>query len=96
MTGFVLIAWGVMSLVAVILTLYDKAIAGSRRRRIPERVLMWVGALGGAEAMLLTMKWIRHKTQKNKFMVGLPLLILLHIVLVVLAVLWRCGVLTIG
>lgn len=91
MTTWLLGAWGVVSLMAVILTVYDKAVAGRGIRRVPERTLLWVGALGGAEAMLLTMRLIRHKTLKPKFMVGLPLLILLHVVLVALVWLWRSG-----
>ena len=38
----------------------------------------------GSEPMYITMQLIRHKTQHKKFMIGLPLLILLHIALVVL------------
>lgn len=86
--------WGIISLAAIILTVWDKAIAGRGMRRVPERTLMWVGALGGAEAMFVTMKLIRHKTLKPKFMVGLPLLILLHVVLVTLVWLWHSGALT--
>ena len=75
----VLVWWAVVSLTAVILTVYDKRAAKRRpRRRIPEKTLMWVAALGGAETMLLTMLLIRHKTLHKKFMIGLPLLIALH------------------
>lgn len=38
--------------------------------------------------MYITMKAIRHKTLHKKFMIGLPLLILLHGVLAA-AVIWR-------
>ncbi len=87
---------GIVGLIAVILTVWDKVIAGSGRRRIPERTLLWVGALGGAVPMLITMKWMRHKTLKPKFMVGLPLLILLHVMLITFAWLWKSGALPVG
>ena len=42
---------------------------------------MLLGALGGAPLEWVTMKAIRHKTTRKKFMVGLPLLSLLHLLL---------------
>ena len=83
-----LIAW---SSVAAVLTVYDKRAAVRRpRHRVRERSLFTVAALGGAAVMLVTMLLIRHKTRHVKFMVGLPLLILLHTALlaVVIAVGW--------
>ena len=67
------VCWfAVISLVGVILTVYDKRIAGSGKRRVPEATLMAVGLLGAAGPMYLTMKKIRHKTKHKKFMLGLP------------------------
>ena len=69
------VCWfAVISLVGIILTVYDKRIAGSGKRRIPEATLMTVGLLGAAGPMYLTMKKIRHKTQHKRFMVGLPVI----------------------
>ena len=43
------VCWfAVISLVGIILTVYDKRIAGSGKRRIPEATLMTVGLLGAA------------------------------------------------
>ena len=66
----------VISLVAVIATWVDKKAAGNRRRRIPERTLLMLAALGGGVAMYITMLLIRHKTRKAKFMVGIPAILL--------------------
>ena len=52
--------------------------------RVPEATLMLVGLFGGATAMLVTMKVIRHKTKHMKFMVGLPLEIALQAALLCL------------
>ncbi len=75
-----------ISLVGVVLTVYDKRVAGTGRHRVPETTLMTVGLLGAAGAMYLTMKKIRHKTKHKKFMIGLPAEILLHILIIAAAV----------
>lgn len=82
---FILIAvfWVIMSAAAVYATKADKSYAKKGKRRIPERTLMLIGLFGGAEAMYITMKKIRHKTKHNKFMIGLPLEIVLHVLLIV-------------
>ena len=75
------VCWfAVISLVGIILTVYDKRIAGSGKRRIPEATLMTVGLLGAAGPMYLTMKKIRHKTKHKKFTIGVRLLLVLHII----------------
>lgn len=71
----------VLNVAAIIMTLVDKKRARHDRRRIPERHLMWVGAVGGAAGMLMTMLLIHHKTRHLKFMVGLPLMILAQVLL---------------
>ena len=77
------VCWfAVISLVGIILTVYDKRIAGSGKRRIPEATLMTVGLLGAAGPM----KKIRHKTKHKKFMLGLPAEVLLHILIIAAAV----------
>ncbi len=71
--------WIVLSPVAVAVTVWDKRAAKKRRRRVPEARLLAIAALGGVGAMYITMKLIRHKTKKPKFMVGLPMIWMLHI-----------------
>lgn len=67
-----------ISLLAVLLTAADKRRAQTHRWRVPEATLWGVAALGGAAAMFLTMRLIRHKTRHLSFMLGLPLLIFLQ------------------
>lgn len=71
----------VISVVSVALTAYDKSAAWKRAWRVPERTLLWFGALGGALFMYITMKLIRHKTRHAKYMIPLPIFILLHAVI---------------
>ena len=69
----------VISLVTVIVTVYDKIAAKKRpRHRVPENTLLLLAVLGGGPAEYLTMQIIRHKTKHKKFMVGLPVIILLE------------------
>jgi uncharacterized membrane protein YsdA (DUF1294 family)/cold shock CspA family protein len=48
---------------------YDKAIAGSRRLRVPENVLHGLALCGGSLGALLGQKVFRHKTRKPWFQV---------------------------
>lgn len=80
---YLLIYWAFISLIAVIFTIKDKLAAINHKYRIPERTLMFIGLLGGAEAMLITMKIIRHKTKHIKFTLGLPIEIIFHIGLII-------------
>lgn len=69
-----------VSIIGVILTVYDKIAAKvAEKHRVPEAVLVAFGALGGALFMYIVMQTIRHKTQKPKFSVGFPVIILLQI-----------------
>ena len=47
--------------------------------RVPESALLILSVLGGSLAMLLTMLMIRHKTKKPKFMVGIPVILVLQV-----------------
>lgn len=71
----------IVSALAVLVTVYDKLVAGKKRSRVPEQTLFLLAILGGSAAMYLTMLLIRHKTKHKRFMLGLPLIILLHIAL---------------
>lgn len=82
MEGLVFFIWFILiSAVSIIMTVYDKWAAKHKKRRVPERTLLSLGIVGGAAAMYLTMLLIRHKTRKKKFMVGLPLEMLLHVLI---------------
>ncbi len=72
---YFLIYLAVISAVSVIVTVADKVKAIRHRRRVRERTLLILAALGGSVAMLITMLLIRHKTRHLKFMLGIPLII---------------------
>ena len=76
-----------ISLLAVFLTIRDKRAARRQKWRAKERTLLLVSALGGSTAMLLTMWAIRHKTKHAKFMIGIPVILVLQIA--ALALWWQ-------
>ena len=80
----VIVYVAVISILSIIITIYDKKIAGTGVRRIPEKTLLVFSAIGGSVAMLLTMFAIRHKTQHKKFMIGIPLIMIVQAVLIYL------------
>ena len=69
----------VISAISVAVCIYDKfasiAIKGHRMR---EALLLFLSAMGGSVAMLLTMLLIHHKTKHPKFMIGIPIIIIVQ------------------
>ena len=45
-------------------------------------MLLFVSAIGGGVSMYVTMHIIRHKTKKLKFMLGIPLIIVIELIAV--------------
>ena len=83
-----LVCWAVISLVTVIVTVYDKIAAKKRpKHRIRENTLLLLALLGGGLAEYVTMLLIRHKTKHKKFMIGLPVIIAAQAVAVALVIL---------
>lgn len=66
------------SVLAAIVTIIDKINAKTGGRRVPEDFLLTIGLLGGSASEYIIMKLIRHKTRHKKFMVGLPILIVIQ------------------
>ena len=71
----------IINIISMVITVYDKLAARNRLRRIRERTLFILSAVGGAVGIYVTMLLIRHKTLHKKFMIGLPLIITLHVIL---------------
>ena len=76
----------VISLISIIVCIYDKKISKKNKveLRTPEKTLMLLSALGGGVAMYITMLLTRHKTKHVKFMLGIPLIIAAHAIIVYL------------
>lgn len=79
---FLIIYLIIINIIAIFITVHDKLAAKGHRWRVKERTLLLISALGGSPMMYLTMLTIRHKTQKPKFMVGIPAIFILQLVLI--------------
>lgn len=75
---YFLIYLAAVSLIAVIMTVSDKSRARKHKRRIAEKTLFGTAVLGGSAAMYLTMIAVRHKTKHKRFMIGLPLIMIVQ------------------
>ena len=64
--------------IGLLIMCIDKLLAKKQARRVPERTLLWVAALGGSFGSLLGMMLARHKTRKPKFYITVPLLLALQ------------------
>lgn len=81
MPKYTLIYLATISVISVIITVYDKIAAKHNpRHRTRERTLFAISILGGSVFMYLTMNIIRHKTNHNSFMVGIPVIIFFQLV----------------
>lgn len=67
----------------------DKHQARQNGRRIPERTLLGLSALGGWPAALCAQRFFRHKTRKQPFGIQLLLISALWIVGLVMLFYWR-------
>jgi len=59
----------------------DKTRSELSKRRIPERMLWFLTAIGGSVGALLGMKFFRHKTKKVSFQAGIAVILAIQILL---------------
>ena len=68
-----------ISIISIIVCIYDKIAAKHNpKHRTRESTLLLLSALGGSVAMYITMQLIRHKTKHIKFMLGIPVIIVVQ------------------
>jgi len=63
---------------------YDKSIAGSRRSRVPERVLLWLALILGSLGAWLGMQVFHHKTLKGSFQRRFWLVVIIQVAVIIL------------
>ena len=86
--AFVILYLAIISLVSIVMCIYDKKISkkGRVELRISEKSLLILSALGGSVAMFVTMLLIRHKTKHVKFMLGIPIIMVLQAIIIYLLI----------
>lgn len=72
----------VITLVTFFLFGIDKYKAKKSKWRVKESTLIWLAVFGGSVGAWLGMKVWHHKTQHNKFRIGIPAIFLLQVALV--------------
>lgn len=75
----VILYYILLNIAAFLFMGWDKSMAKAAARRIPERVLLGLAALGGAFGLWCGIYCFHHKTRHLKFTVTTPLLILVHL-----------------
>lgn len=79
MIGWLLAAYAVMSMVAIVVYGIDKRAAVQGRRRIRERTLHIVELLGGWPGAIAARRLFRHKTRDRRFLIVSWLIIAVHV-----------------
>ena len=72
----------IINALAFILMLADKYKARKNLWRIPEKALLGIALLGGSFGATASMYAARHKTKHAVFAIGLPLMLIVHILII--------------
>lgn len=92
LTEFLFYYMVALNIIAMILCLVDKNAARRNYWRVQERLFFIIAIMGGSLLMYITMLSIRHKTKHKRFMIGLPIIIIVQIAITIL--LFHFGILT--
>jgi len=71
----------VLNLFTMFVMAYDKSQARSHGRRVPERRLFLLAAIGGAVGAIIAMRVWRHKTKHPSFVIGMPVILIVQVIL---------------
>ena len=77
----------VINIISIFVTVSDKKRSIKKKWRIKESTLLLLSLSGGSIGMYITMHIIRHKTKHLKFMLGIPVIIILQVLLIYF--IWR-------
>jgi uncharacterized membrane protein YsdA (DUF1294 family) len=73
----------IINALAFLLMYVDKRKAQKNLWRIPERVLLGTALIGGSLGAMAGMQIFRHKTLHFKFIIGVPVMLTGHILLLI-------------
>ncbi len=76
----------VINIISLVLFGLDKRKARKNQWRIKESLLLFITLIGGGFGSILGMHLFHHKTQKNKFKFGVPLLTIISTILLLLLI----------
>lgn len=78
---FLYIYLAIINIAALVVMGIDKYYAVRHRWRIPERTLFLMAILGGSIGSVVGMVVFWHKVRKGVFLIGLPVIMIVHLVL---------------
>ena len=74
----------IINIITLLAFIIDKNNAIKKRYRISEKLLFFLAIIGGSLGALIGIHVFRHKSKKLKFLIGIPLILIIQII-----VLWR-------
>ena len=83
-TPYFLIAFAAWNLIVFLTYGIDKLKAKKEKWRIPEKTLFFLSIIGGSLGSVAGMYLFHHKTRHWYFVIGMPLILVAHIVLAIL------------
>ncbi|MBQ6574896.1 MAG: DUF1294 domain-containing protein [Lachnospiraceae bacterium] len=81
--SYILLYFAVINVAGFLSMAVDKSKARRNKWRIPEATLFLFAVFGGSLGCLLGMRIFRHKTQKPKFYIGIPIILGIQVLLIV-------------
>lgn len=75
-----------INLISFLSMYIDKQKAKKGKQRIREKTLLILIALGGWVGGPIGMKLFRHKTKKDKFVLGVPIIIIIEIICMIILI----------
>ncbi len=80
---WILFYLAIINIIGIIVTVHDKNAAKKNKWRVPEKTLFILSAIGSGISVYATMLLIRHKTKHKRFMIGIPLIIIVELALII-------------
>lgn len=75
-----------INLIAFFMYGIDKLKAKRGAWRIPEATLLGIAFFGGSVGAFIGMRVFRHKTKHTRFVIGVPAILILHIIIALLLI----------
>ena len=79
---YLLIYLLIINILTFIIFAVDKYKAVKNRRRVRITVLLFFAFIGGTIGALCGIYFLRHKTKKNYFTLGVPMILLMHLIII--------------
>ncbi|WP_115994323.1 DUF1294 domain-containing protein [Cohnella lupini] len=73
----------IVNLLALFTMAHDKSQAKKRGRRVPEKNLLLLAAIGGSIGGIVAMRVWRHKTKHASFSIGMPAILIVQTALAI-------------